>query len=165
MINKEVIEIRFSDEYEKMLKRSRITTLFVMVPAFIVLIVIKAPIRFMILMVLLLMLLTLIAFWSRLIGEGNLTTKVRIDNNGIYAWKRNKKEVFVPWENVNEIRIMDKKTPDDYLLFYKKKKGFSNSPDKFGYCALALDNNAAQIAKEKLYEYNTKHGKLKSIKI
>jgi hypothetical protein len=84
---------------------------------------------------------------SLIAGERNLTKKIRIDENGIYAWRRNGNEEFISWYPVKNIRRLDNFTPDDFILLYKKSKG------QIGFSELGLDHSAYQLTLSKFNEF------------
>ena len=148
----EIIKIKFSNRYENGLKISRIIPFLPLPIVIIVLLLIRASFIALLIMIVITTIIGPIGLWIRLKSEGELPLRVKINKKGIYAWKRNKKEENISWDDVVLIRELDSLTPEEHIVIKK-----DNIKDLYPN-DLILDNNSTQIAKSKFEEYKTKKG-------
>jgi hypothetical protein len=152
----DILEIKFSKKYKRNQKIFKITIPLIFFSlGFVNIFRTEDVYKNFLLIVPLLTVLTLVIFGLFLYREGQLPTKVRINDKGIYFWRRNKKEELVPWKKIYKIHRMDKLTPNDYVAVINKK-GYNRYPKWTEFRQEGLDYKSAQIAIRKFNEYKAK---------
>jgi hypothetical protein len=94
--------------------------------------------------------LSTIALILQILREGYFPTKIRLENDGIYIWKRNKKEEYISMDNIHSIENTDALTPKEFKLIKK------NNRDDFFYFDIILDYDSAQKILKILKRYKQK---------